>query len=210
MRVRFSAALLALAAGAIVVVIALFVVRDALADGDPASDYLITQQLFASFKTTFSDSNVTRLRTLLDDSKRQGFPLKVAVIAGRYDLGSVPSLFGKPQRYASFLGQEDYYFFKDELLVVMPQGYGLYKHSGVPAGDRAAIAKLPPPSTVAIAPLIAAAERAVVVLGERRGLTLSAKSASHSHRWRDRLVILAGVLVLCALAVVVRLVLRRR
>jgi hypothetical protein len=210
MGVRFSAALLAIAAGAAAIVIGLFVVRDALADGDPASDYLITQQLFPSFKTTFSDSNVTRLRALLDDSKRQGFPLKVAVIAGRYDLGSVPSLFGKPQRYASFLGQEDYYFFKDELLVVMPQGYGLYKHSGVPAGDRAAIAKLPPPHTDAIAPLLAAAERAVVVLGERRGLTLSAKSASHSHRWRDRLAILAGVLVLCALAILVRLVLRRQ
>jgi hypothetical protein len=210
MRVRFSLALLAVAAGATAVLIAVFVVHDALADGDPASDYLITQQLFVSFKATFSDSNATRLRELLDDSKRQGFPLKVAVIAGRYDLGSVPSLFGKPQQYASFLGQEDYYFFKEELLVVMPQGYGLYKHSGVPAGDRAAIAKLPPPHTVKIGPLIAAAERAVAVLAERRGLTLSAKSASQSHRWRDRLVILAGVLVLCALAVVLRLVVRRR
>ena len=56
MRVRFSAALLAVAAGAAAVVIALFVVRDALADGDPASDYLITQQLFVSFKAKFSDS----------------------------------------------------------------------------------------------------------------------------------------------------------
>jgi hypothetical protein len=209
MRVRFSLALLAVAAGAAAVLIAVFVVHDALADGDPASDYLISQQLFVSFKATFSDANATRLRELLDDSKRQGFPLKVAVIAGRYDLGSVPSLFGKPQQYARFLGQEDYYFFKDELLVVMPQGYGLYKHSGVPPGDRGAIAKLAPPHTALIAPLIAAAERAVLVLSERRGLSLSAKSASHSRRWRDRLVIIAGVLVLCALAIVVRLVLRR-
>jgi hypothetical protein len=210
MRLRFSLAVLAVAAGAAAVVIALFVVRDALADGDPASDYLITQQLFVSFKAKFSDSNVTRLRELLDDSKRQGFPLKVAVIAGRYDLGSVPSLFGKPQQYASFLGQEDYYFFKDELLVVMPQGYGLYKARALPPGDRAAIARLPPPSTDEIGPLIAATERAVVALAERRDLTLSAGSSSHSNRWRDRLVIVAGVLVLAAVAVVVRLVLRRR
>ena len=56
-----------------------------------------------------------------------------------------------------------------------------------PAGDRAAVAKLPSPATVKIGPLIAAAERAVVVLADRRGLTLSAKSASQSHRWRDRL-----------------------
>jgi hypothetical protein len=210
MRVRFSAALLAVAAGAAAVVIAIFVVHDALADGDPASDYLITQQLFVSFKATFSDSNATRLRALLDDSKRKGFPLKVAVIAGRYDLGSVPSLFGKPQQYASFLGQEDYYFFKDELLVVMPQGYGLYKHSGVPAGDRAVVARLRRPNTAMIAPLIAATERAVVALAARRGISLSVESTSHSTRWRDRFVIIAGVLVLCALAVVVRLVVRKR
>jgi len=210
MRLRFSLAILAVAAGAAAVVIAIFVVHDALADGDPASDYLITQQLFVSFKATFSDSNVTRLRALLDDSKRQGFPLKVAVIAGPYDLGSVPSLFGKPQQYASFLGQEDYYFFKDELLVVMPQGYGLHKPGGAPAGDRAAVAALPIPQTAVIGPLIAAAERAVVALAERRGLTLSAGSSSHSNRWRDRLVIVAGVLVLGALAIVGRLLLHRR
>jgi hypothetical protein len=210
MRLRFSLALLAVAAGAAAVVIAVFAVRDALADGDPASDYLITQQLFVSFKAKFSDANATRLRGLLDDSKRQGFPLKVAVIAGRYDLGSVPSLFGKPQQYASFLGQEDYYFFKDELLVVMPQGYGLYKAKALPPADRALVEGLPAPKTVEIAPLIAAAERAVVALAGRRGITLSAGSSSHSSRWSDRLVIIAGVLVLCALAVVVRLVLRRR
>jgi hypothetical protein len=147
---------------------------------------------------------------MLDDSKRKGFPLKVAVIAGRYDLGSVPSLFGKPQQYASFLGQEDYYFFKDELLVVMPQGYGLYKRAGLPAGDRAALAALPAPRTAVIEPLLAAAERAVSSLAERRGLKLSAGSESHSSRWRDRLEILAGVLVLAALAVAVRTVVRRR
>jgi hypothetical protein len=211
MRGRFSLALLALAAGAAALLIAIFAVRDALADGDPASDYLISQQLFVSFKATFTDANVVRLRGLLDDAKAKGFPLKVAVIAGRYDLGSVPSLFGKPQQYASFLGQEDYYFFKDELLVVMPQGYGLYKaKTGVPEADRAVLARLPAPNTAMIAPLIAAAERAVVALAERRGLTLSAPAGSQSSPWRDRLVIIAGVLVLCALAVVVRLVLRRR
>src|SRR5262249_22668714 len=112
MRLRFGFALAALAAGAVAVVVAIFLVHDALADGDPASDYLISQQSFVSFKANFSDANVKRLGALLDDSKKKGFPLKVAVIAGRYDLGSVPSLYGKPQQYASFLGQEDFYFFK--------------------------------------------------------------------------------------------------
>src|SRR5205085_9624192 len=176
--------LFAVAVAAIAVVVAVFLVRDALADGDPASDYLISQPLFVSFKANISGVDTTRLRGMLDDSKRKGFPLKVAVIAGRYDLGSVPSLFGKPQQYASFLGQEDYYFFKDELLVVMPQGYGLYKHGGVPPGDRAAVATLPVPNTAAIGPLIAAAERAVEALAARRGLTLSTSGTAGSSRWR--------------------------
>jgi hypothetical protein len=210
MRLRFGIALLALAAAAVAVLVTIFLVHDALADGDPASDYLISQQLFVSFKANISGIDATRLRDLLDDSKRKGFPLKVAVIAGRYDLGSVPSLFGKPQQYASFLGQEDYYFFKDELLVVMPQGYGLYKTGGVSPGDRAAVAALPAPHTAAIVPLVAAAERAVETLAARHGVTLSAASPSGSSPWRDRLEILAAVLALCALAVAVRVVVRRR
>ena len=90
----------------------------------------------------FSASKGRALLRLLDDAKAKGFPLRVAVIATRNDLGSVPSLFGTPQRYAAFLGEEDYYFFKDELLVVMPQGYGLHRPGGVPAADRRIVAAL--------------------------------------------------------------------
>jgi hypothetical protein len=212
MRLRFAFALLAVAAAAVAVLVSIFLVHDALADGDPASDYLISQPLFVTFKANLSGGDSTRLRELLDDSKQKGFPLKVAVIAGPFDLGSVPSLFGKAQKYAEFLGQEDFYFFKDPLLVVMPQGYGLYNHGRpVPAGDRAVIAKLPPPRTAAAGPLIAAAERAVKALAARRGITLEAASDNKGHSpWRDRLVIVAGVLVLAAVAVVVRMVVRRR
>jgi hypothetical protein len=211
MRLRFALALLAVAAAAAAVLVSIFLVHDALADGDPASDYLISQPLFVTFKANLSGGDSTRLRELLDDSKAKGFPLKVAVIAGPYDLGSVPSLFGQPQKYANFLGQEDYYFFKDELLVVMPQGYGLYNHGRpVPPGDRAVIAKLPPPKTAVAGPLIAAAERAVTALAARRGITLTAASEDKGRSpWRDRLVIVAGVLVLAAIAVVVRMVVRR-
>ena len=212
MRLRLGLALLAVAAAATAVVVAVLLVQDALADGDPASDYLISQPLFVTFKANLSGDDSTRLRELLEDSKRQGFPLKVAVIAGPYDLGSVPSLFGKPQKYASVLGQEDYYFFKDLLLVVMPQGYGLYNHGRpVPPEDRAVIAKLPPPGTAAAGPLIAAAERAVQALAARRGIALTAASEDSGHSpWRDRLVIVAGVLVLAAVAILVRLVVRGR
>jgi hypothetical protein len=208
MRLRFSVALLALAAGVIAVVVAILLVQSALADGDPASDTLISQQLFLPLTVPYSLSKAGELSGILDNSKKKGFPLKVAVIARPADLGAVPSLFGRPRRYARFLGQEDYYFFKDMLLVVMPQGYGLYKHAGVPPGDRAAIAALPRPSGSSGDELIAAADTAVRKLAARRGLELSA--GTKSTRWRDRGVIVAGVLVLCAVAFGVRWVVRRR
>jgi hypothetical protein len=183
------------------------------ADGDPASDYLISQQSFAPFGNGTSTKKAGELERLLLDAKRQGFPLKVAVIASPYDLGSVPSLFRQPKRYARFLGQEDFYFFKNELLVVMPNGYGLYKaKTGVPPGDEAVIAKLPPPNTARGDALIDAAEHAAQALAERRGLKLSAagQSTGGSSANRDRVKIVLGVLVAAAVALGVRLVLRRR
>jgi hypothetical protein len=208
MRTRFSFALVALAAGVVAVVVAILVVQDAFADGDPASDMLISQRVFLPLTVSYSLSKAGELTKILDDSKKKGFPLKVAVIARPADLGAVPSLFGTPQRYARFLGQEDYYFFKDELLVVMPQGYGLYKHAGVPPGDRAAIAALPRPSGKSGDALITAADTAVRKLAARRGLELSA--GAKPARWRDRGAILAGVLVVCGIALGVRWMVRRR
>ena len=207
---RLYAALLAVLAAAVAVIAAALLVQSALADGDPASDYLISQQVFLPFNAKISTAAAGELTDLLDDSKQKGFPLKVAVISSRYDLGAVPSLFGKPQSYASFLGQEDYYFFKDELLVVMPNGYGLYKHAGLPAADKAAIKALPVPGTAKGDQLVAAAVHAVRVLAARHGLTLAAPSNRKSSRSWDRIEIAAGVLALCALAIGARLVLRRR
>jgi hypothetical protein len=204
MRLRFGLAMLALTAGIVAVAVVAFLARDALADGDPASDYLINQQSFLPLSEDVPLDQAGAFTRLLDDAKQKGFPLKVAVIAKPLDLGAVPSLFGSPERYASFLGQEDYYFFKDELLVVMPQGYGLYKHSGVPAGDRRVIARLPAPRTNKADGLLTAATGAVHALAARRGLTLTSESASTRNPWRDRLEIIAGVLVLAALGVGVR------
>jgi hypothetical protein len=207
---RLYVAALAVIAAAVAVIVAAVLVQSALADGDPASDYLISQQVFVPFQGV-STKAAGEITALLNESKQKGFPLKVAVISGQYDLGAVPSLFGKPQSYASFLGQEDYYFFKDELLVVMPNGYGLYKHAGLPAADRAAIKALAPPGTTKGDPLVVAAMHAVRVLAARHGVTLSAPNTGvKSSRTHDRIEITSGVLALCALAIGARLLLRRR
>jgi hypothetical protein len=194
-----------------VLVASLAVVPAAFADGDPASDYLITQPSFAPFGNNTSTAKAKELAGLLLDAKAKGFPLKVAVIASTYDLGSVPGLFRQPQKYASFLGQEDYYFFKDELLVVMPNGYGLYKaKTGVPAADQEVIAALPHPNTTNGDDLIDAAEHAVQRLAAKRGLTVAPVATDGSDENHDRVEIIAGVLGVTVLGLLARFLVRRR
>jgi hypothetical protein len=89
----------------------------ALADGDPASDYLITQPAFLPFNAPVDKAKSAEFLALLAASKKAGFEIRVAVIAARNDLGSIPVLFRKPVEYAQFLGQELFYWYKGELLV---------------------------------------------------------------------------------------------
>ena len=198
---------------AVLALVALAVVPAALADGDPASDYLLGQSTFLSpFDGHIPSSSTNELIALLASAKRQGLPLKVAVIVTRYDLGAVPILFDKAQIYAKFLSEEDYYYWRSELLVVMPNGYGLFKAKNLPAADKVVIAKLPAIHTANGAALVAAAEQAVRALAARRGITLSAVSASAggSSTTPDRLEIGGAVLLAALLALGARLAWRRR
>jgi hypothetical protein len=184
----------------------------AFADGDPASDYLLSQSTFLSpFDAHVPAADSQALIAMLASAKAQGFPLKVAVIATSYDLGAVPILFHKPKTYAKFLAEEDYYYWRAELLVVMPNGYGVFKGKGVPAADAAAIGRLRPVGSANGAALVQAAERAVRTLAARRGLTLSTSSPSKhsSSTVAERIEIGAGVLVLVLLAFGGRLLWRR-
>jgi len=182
----------------------------ALGDGDPASDYLITQPAFLPFDAHVDQASSSELAGLLASAKKKGFEIRVAVISTKLDLGAVPILYRKPQIYAHFLGQELFYWYKRELLVVMPNGYGVYRHGLVPA-DQAAVDKLPPPGSAAGNTLVAAANRAVRALAARHGVTLVAVSGSASSSTNsDRIVIAgaaAGVALLTAGVIYVR---RRR
>jgi hypothetical protein len=186
----------------------------ARADGDPASDYLLVQSTFLSpFDGHVAPPQSARLIQLVADAQTQGFALKVAVIVTPYDLGSVPILFDKPQTYAKFLGQEDFYYWKDELLVVMPNGYGLFRSTGTPAADAAAIRRLAFAPTKSGTALVVAAQRAVRALARRRGITLAATAAGKaggSASSQERREI--GGAVLAALLAIVgfRLTRRRR
>ena len=150
--------------------VALVAATPALADGDPASDYLLTQPLFLPFEPTkVSDVAQNQLREVLASSKEKGYEVRVALIGTRTDLGAVGLLWGKPQRYADFLGQELVYFWKGPTLVVMPQGYGIFQKGKPLAAEKAVLAKLPPPSTTDAVDgdtLAASAENAVRALAE--------------------------------------------
>jgi hypothetical protein len=187
----------------------------ALADGDPASDYLLSGPSFLSpYDGHIPAAEQNRINTLLAAVKAKGFPLRLAVIATPYDLGSVPILFGKPQLYAKFLGEEDYYYWKDELLVVMPNGYGIFKANNLPAADRAAIAALPKIATSKGAALGLAAETALHALAATHKIALGAvartSSAGSSSAWTDRAEIAGGALVLAGLGFAAYVLLRRR
>lgn len=194
-------------AALVVCLAALLVVPAALADGDPASDYLISAPVFVPIDKPVKKEQAAEFTALVLAAQKGGLQLKVAVIATKYDLGSIPILFGQPQRYSKFLGQELFYFAKHELLVVMPGGYGLYNHGHpVPAADAAAIAALPPANSTDGSTLVAAAMTAVRAIAQEHHVKLPAATPAKSKRTssnRTRLE-LAGALWL-VLAVIVGL-----
>ena len=66
----------------------------------------------------------------------------MALIASPTDLGSITELWRQPASYARFLGQELSLIYKGTLLVVMPNGFGLYGPGAGDAAQRAALARI--------------------------------------------------------------------
>jgi hypothetical protein len=111
---------------------ALLVPSAALADGDPASDVLLYQSSYLPYQPKVPKPVADALDATLKKSRAAGYPLKVAVIASKSDLGSVPNFFARPQDYALFLQREISFNKPEPLLIVMPNGYGV-----ADAGDNA-------------------------------------------------------------------------
>ena len=96
----------------------------ARADGDPGSDVLVFQNLFVGSDAGLSAQQQVQFGDLLQAAERHGFPVRVAIIASRFDLGAVTALWRNPRGYARFLGIELSLSYKQRLLVVMPNGFG--------------------------------------------------------------------------------------
>ena len=132
----------------------------ALADGDPASDVLPVQNTFTPYPPP---AGAQVLAASVEKVFQSGHRLKVAVIATRRDLGSIPSLFGKANAYARFLGTELGAFYVGPLLIVMPSGFGIYDGRRSTAPEAAVLAKLKVDSSSAPA-LVGSAATAVAAL----------------------------------------------
>jgi hypothetical protein len=185
----------------------------ARADGDPASDFLLTRDTFLPFDANISKEQTEQLDAIVAEAKDSGFRIKVALIASEIDLGAVPSLWRKPETYARFLGQEIFFLYKGRLLIVMPNGYGVSRAGKPLASAQRVVDKLPKPGDGGPA-LATAAIRAVQRLAAQVGVQLEIpKASSGSNTWRDRIVlagIAAGIVLLFVAGFVARRLLARR
>jgi hypothetical protein len=144
--VRTAGRVTAILASIVVAVLGAFALVPAppgYADGDPASDVLIGENVFYPYSPAVSTSLQRTLDAETATAGRAHFPIKVALIHAPTDLGAIPILFGNPKAYADFLDQEiSFASMKQLLLVVMPSGYGV-QGLGLAATHAAASLRLP-------------------------------------------------------------------
>ncbi len=117
----------------------------ALADGDPASDILATQSSDVPPDSGATPDQIDRLTAVLNAAARAGYPIRVAVIASASDLGSIGSLWRQPQKYADYVGIELSEVAPGRVLVVMPNGFGLYEPGMTAPAAQAQLARTPAP-----------------------------------------------------------------
>lgn len=161
-----------LASTAILALVCAWAAGPASADGDPASDVLVTQPLFLPADAGIPSSEQAQLQALVEQAGRGGYPIRVALIASPTDLGSVTALWREPQSYAQYLGAELSLVYRGPLLVVMPGGFGLYRVNLSAAAARSALGGIQaPPSTSGLG---AVTETAVRRLAAASGHPLTA------------------------------------
>ena len=180
----------------------------ARANGDPASDVLLTEQVFFPFEAPISASAKKDLQQTVAAANSKGYTIRVAIIAFTGDLGTAVSLWGHPQAYAKFLWNELAFQYSNRLLVAMPAGFGFYNDSK-PIAKELAVLKTVPPGKIPTA-LTESATDAVRKLAAANGVVLP-KPGSGGSATRDRLIIL-GVALLAFVLVLLfpaRLVRRR-
>jgi hypothetical protein len=183
---------------------ALAAAAPAVADGDPASDVLLAQQLFLPPDSAADPQLAAELTDALGSANRAGYEIRVAIIASSTDLGAIPSLWKKPKTYARFLGEELRQVYTGRLLIVMPNGFGFFDADGESPTDTRVVAATGPPGTNG---LLRAALDAVRGLQAANGVTAHSSSGGGSPILGWIAIAAGGCLAATAAAL---LVLRRR
>jgi hypothetical protein len=194
-------------AALVLALVALALPAGATANGDPASDVLLTSQVFLPFEAPISSSAKADLTKTVAASNSQGYKIRVAVIAFTGDLGTAVSLWKRPQDYAKFLWSEIAFVYSNRLLVVMPSGFGFYDGKKPIAKQLRVLSKVRPGTTPT--PLAESATEAVRRLAAADGVTI-AKSSGGGSNTRDRLILGAAVLAFLVVLLFPARLLRRR
>jgi hypothetical protein len=199
----------ALGIAAVVLIAAAFLPAAAQADADPASDVLLSQDVFFPFFGGQPSKNSEQyLADVVAAANKSGYDIKVAAIGSREDLGGVFSLYGKPKQYAPFLGRELAFLYKGRLLTSMPDGFGFYWQGQDTARERRILASAP--VQPGLDGLVDSTANAVKKLAAADGHPIAVEKSSGGSSVPTRLIIgIAGAVILAAL-VLVPLLLRRR
>jgi hypothetical protein len=178
--------------------LALALAPSALADGDPASDILVPPDIRVYMTNGATDGQLEKtIQATAQKVSDAGLPIKVAIIGNKTDLGAVPQLWAKPQTYARFLGAELRFVYKDTLLIVMPQGFGI---NGPYPQSRAlaALSGIDPRKDKTPQGLTGSADKALRALAKADGKPIS--SGTSSGGGLPLPLIAAGVMVVAGVA----------
>jgi hypothetical protein len=192
---------------ALAAVVALLAPAAAHANGDPASDVLLTDQVFLPFEAPITTSAQDDLRKTVSEANKKGYKLRVALIAFTSDLGTAVSLWKHPQDYSEFLGKEIAFVYTGPLLVSMPSGFGFY-NQGQPVTHELQVVKKMKPGTTPT-PLAESTTAAVRALAAAKGIALP-KPSSGSSAMHDRLILGAAVVAFLLVLVFPARFVRRR
>lgn len=192
----------------------------ARADGDPASDSLLQEQVFYPYYSNTPKAGVAQLQQTVADANKRGYRIRVAVITSPYDLGSLSALWHKPKAYANFLALELAFVYPGRLLVVTPNGYGYNaatvkkNNTYVDTHDPKTLALL---ATVPIGKgvdgLLGTADKAVRLLAAKHGVKLPASSkqpTSGGNSSSDTIVIAVAAVAITVLVAALEVLRRRR
>jgi cytochrome oxidase Cu insertion factor (SCO1/SenC/PrrC family) len=187
----------------------------ARADGDPASDYLLGNQVFLISTSSSLTPSQHQLINAVKAINQAGYTIRVAIIATPSDLGSITELWRQPRTYAQFLGQELTLAYHQRLLVVTPNGYGFNWPGHSSAQEYRLLAKVP----IGAGPngLASAADTAVRRLAAADHVTPAIPNRSSANaapagsgQGAPVALILVVVGVVCVLAAIAIVVVRRR